>query len=59
MDATNSAAYILGNSKLYNFGKKSGWVGVKTLKQSEICSALLRGAVNWYVHGGEIGNQSN
>jgi len=55
MDATHSAAYILGFSKLYNFGNKSVWVGVETLKQSETSSALLRGAGNWYVHGGDNG----
>ena len=55
MDATHSAAYILGVSKLYNFGDKSVWVGVETLKQSETGSALLRGAGNWYVHGGDNG----
>jgi hypothetical protein len=55
MDATHSAAYILGFSKLYNFGHKSVWVGVETLKQSETSSALLRGARNWYVHGGDNG----
>ena len=55
MDATHSAAYILGVSKLYNFGNKSVWVGVETLKQSETGSALLRGAGNWHVHGGDNG----
>ena len=55
MDATHSAAYILGVSKLYNFANKSVWVGVETLKQSETGSALLRGAGNWYVHGGDNG----
>jgi Capsule assembly protein Wzi len=55
MDATHSAAYILGVSKIYNFGKRSVWVGLETLKQSETPSALLRGAGNWYVHGGDNG----
>jgi hypothetical protein len=55
MDATHSAAYILGVSKIYNFGKRSLWVSLETLKQSETPSALLRGAGNWYVHGGDNG----
>lgn len=55
MDATLSAGYILGVSKLYNFGDKSVWVGVETQKYSEKGSSLLRGAGNWNVHGGENG----
>ena len=55
MDATHSAAFILGFLKLYNFGNKSVWVGVETLKQSETSSALLRVAGNRYVHGGDNG----
>jgi hypothetical protein len=55
MDATHSAAYILGASKLYLIGKKSLWLGVETLKQSETGSVLLRGAGNWNVHVGDNG----
>jgi hypothetical protein len=55
MDASHSAAYILGVSKLYILGNKSIWVGVETLKQSETGSALLRGAGNWNVHVGDNG----
>ena len=55
MDATHSAAYILGANKLFQFGKNQIMVGVETLKQSETSSSLLRGAGNWYVHGGDNG----
>jgi hypothetical protein len=55
MDATHSAAYILGANKLFQTGKSQIVVGVETLKQSETPSSLLRGAGNWYVHGGDNG----
>jgi len=55
MDATHSAAYIFGIVKLYNFGNKFVYIGLETLKQSETGSTLLRGAGNWYVHGGDNG----
>jgi hypothetical protein len=55
MDATHSAAYILGASKLFHLGNNQILVGVETLKQSETPSNLLRGAGNWYVHGGDNG----
>jgi hypothetical protein len=55
MDATHSAAYILGVSKLFQSGKSQILIGVETLKQSETPSSLLRGAGNWYVHGGDNG----
>lgn len=55
MDATHSAAYILGASKLFKSGKYQILFGIETLKQSETPSNLLRGAGNWYVHGGDNG----
>ena len=55
MDATHSAAYILGASKLIKTGKYQILFGIETLKQSETPSILLRGAGNWYVHGGDNG----
>jgi hypothetical protein len=55
MDATHSAAYILGASKLFKTGKHQILFGIETLKQSETPSNLLRGAGNWYVHGGDNG----
>lgn len=55
MDATHAAAYILGVSKLFKSGNSQILVGVETLKQSETPSNLLRGAGNWYVHGGDNG----
>lgn len=55
MDITHSAAYILGASKLFRNQNKQIWVGIETLKQSETPSNLLRGAGNWYVHGGDNG----
>ena len=55
MDATHSAAYILGASKLIKTGKYQILFGIETLKQSETPSNLLRGAGNWYVHGGDNG----
>jgi hypothetical protein len=55
MDATHSAAYILGANKLFQSGNSQILVGVETLKQSETPSNLLRGAGNWYVHGGDNG----
>ena len=55
MDATHSAAYIVGASKLFQSGNNQILVGVETLKQSETPSSLLRGAGNWYVHGGDNG----
>jgi hypothetical protein len=55
MDATHSAAYIFGASKLIKTGKYQILFGIETLKQSETPSNLLRGAGNWYVHGGDNG----
>ncbi|MCA6478114.1 MAG: hypothetical protein IM571_09190 [Chitinophagaceae bacterium] len=55
MDATHSAAYILGANKLFQSGNSQILVGIETLKQSETPSRLLRGAGNWYVHGGDNG----
>ena len=55
MDATHSAAYILGLSKHFIIGNKSVWVGIESLKQAETGSSLTRGAGNWYVHGGDNG----
>jgi hypothetical protein len=55
MDATHSASYILGLSKLYNFRNHSVWMLIETYKQSENGSALLRGAGNWYMHAGDNG----
>ena len=55
MDATHSYAYILGASKLVKTGKHLILFGIETLKQSETPSSLLRGAGNWYVHGGDNG----
>ena len=55
MDATHSAAYILGASKLIKTGKHQILFGIETLKQSETGSTLLRGAGNWYEHGGDSG----
>ncbi len=55
MDATHSAAYILGVNKLFQSGNSQLLVGIETLKQSETPSSLLRGAGNWYVHGGDNG----
>ncbi|MEI8109592.1 MAG: capsule assembly Wzi family protein [Chitinophagia bacterium] len=55
MDATHSVAYIIGASKLYELRKHQLWVGVESLQQSESASNLLRGAGNWYVHGGDNG----
>lgn len=55
MDATHSSAYILGASKLIKTGKHLILFGIETLKQSETPSSLLRGAGNWYVHGGDNG----
>lgn len=55
MDATHSVAYIIGASKLYQFRKHHLWVGIESLQQSESPSNLLRGAGNWYVHGGDNG----
>jgi len=50
MDATHSAAYILGFQKLYMSSKYSLLVGAEVTKTSESASNLLRGAGNWYVH---------
>jgi hypothetical protein len=55
MDASHSAAYILGASKLIKTGKHQILFGIETLKQSETPSNLLRGAGNWYVHGRDNG----
>jgi hypothetical protein len=55
MDATHSAAYILGATKFFRSGNNQIVVGIETLKQSETPSNLLRGAGNWYVHGGDNG----
>ncbi len=55
MDATHSAAYILGVSKMFQSRNNQIIIGVETLKQSETPSKLLRGAGNWYVHGGDNG----
>lgn len=55
MDATHSAAYILGASKLFKSGNNQIVIGIETMKQSETPSNLLRGAGNWYVHGGDNG----
>jgi len=55
MDATHSAAYILGVSKLIQSVNNQIIIGIETLKQSETPSNLLRGAGNWYVHGGDNG----
>jgi hypothetical protein len=55
MDATHSAAYILGAYKLFQSGNKQIVIGVETLKQSETPSNLLRGAGNWYIHTGDNG----
>lgn len=55
MDATHSAAYVLGMSKLYNFRNHSIWMQLETYKQSESGSALLRGAGSWYIHAGDNG----
>jgi hypothetical protein len=55
MDATHSAAYILGFNKLIKSGIYQFSIGAETTKLSETPSNLLRGAGNWYVHGGDNG----
>ncbi|MFO0448214.1 MAG: capsule assembly Wzi family protein [Pseudomonadota bacterium] len=55
MDATHSAAYIVGIQKLYATSKYRLLVGAEITKTSESASNLLRGAGNWYVHGGDNG----
>ncbi len=55
MDATHSAAYIVGIQKLYSTSKYKLLVGAEITKTSESASNLLRGAGNWYVHGGDNG----
>ncbi|MFZ4106905.1 hypothetical protein, partial [Flavobacterium sp.] len=55
MDATHSAAYILGASKYFRLANYEIVLGIETLKQSETPSNLLRDAGNWYVHGGDNG----
>jgi hypothetical protein len=55
MDATHSAAYIVGIQKLYATSKYKLLVGAEITKTSESASNLLRGAGNWYVHGGDNG----
>lgn len=55
MDATHAAAYIVGLSKVFKSRKKHIVAGLEILKQSETASNLLRGAGNWYVHGGDNG----
>jgi hypothetical protein len=59
MDITHSAAYILGASKKLQIDKYQIFVGFEALKQSETPSNLLRGAGNWYVHGGDNGYTHN
>jgi hypothetical protein len=46
---------MIGASKLYQLRKHQLWVGIESLQQSESASNLLRGAGNWYVHGGDNG----
>jgi hypothetical protein len=55
MDATHSAAYIVGIQKLYATSKYKLLIGAEITKTSESASNLLRGAGNWYVHGGDNG----
>jgi hypothetical protein len=55
MDATHSAAYIIGIQKLYTSRKYKLLVGAELTKTAESASNLLRGAGNWYVHGGDNG----
>jgi len=55
MDATHSAAYIIGIQKLYSTSKYKLLIGAEITKTAESPSNLLRGAGNWYVHGGDNG----
>jgi hypothetical protein len=55
MDATHSAAYIVGIQKLYSTSKYKLLIGAEITKTAESPSNLLRGAGNWYVHGGDNG----
>lgn len=55
MDATHSAAYIIGIQKLYVSDKFQLLLGAEVTKTAESPSNLLRGAGNWYVHDGDNG----
>ena len=55
MDATHSVAYTVGIQKLYSSSKCKLLVGAEITKTAESASNLLRGAGNWYVHGGDNG----
>jgi hypothetical protein len=55
MDATHSAAYVVGFQKLFVKPKYNIMAGIEITKTSESPSNLLRGAGNWYVHGGDNG----
>ncbi len=55
MDATHAASYIVGVNKVFQTRKNQIIAGLEILKQSETPSNLLRGAGNWYVHGGDNG----
>jgi len=55
MDATHSAAYIIGAMKKIIIGSNSIIVGFESHKKSESPSTLLRSAGNWYIHGGDNG----
>jgi hypothetical protein len=55
MDATHSAAYIVGFQKLFINPKYNLLGGIEITKTAESPSNLLRGAGNWYVHSGDNG----
>ena len=59
MDATHSAAYIVGIQKLYSTSMYKLLIGAEITKTAESASNLLRGAGNWYVHGGDNGYTHN
>jgi len=59
MDATHSAAYIVGIQKLIKKPRYQLLIGAEITKTAESASNLLRGAGNWYVHGGDNGYTHN
>jgi len=59
MDATHSAAYIVGIQKLIKKPRFQLLIGAEITKTAESASNLLRGAGNWYVHGGDNGYTHN
>jgi hypothetical protein len=55
MDASHSAAYMVGFQKLFKTSKYDILFGAELIKTSESASNLLRGAGNWYVHDKDNG----